>query len=187
MQVMLSTPSGSDEAGRGTTSTGRGQELRVFVDRGKAKLRVLVLRGGEGLQGHQVQADTAVEQSRHRPGQLAKRQKPDRVRQGHGGADCRCGNGRVCPAERSGKRTRDFTAADGSAESVVPQPRREHLRPGPSKLVWFLIQQDTQEEVVVDDDIHRVRSSEVGFVGGHSGGELGIAAGPFDRLAEEGS
>ena len=38
-----------DEAGRRTTSKRCVQELRVFVDRGKAKLRVLVLRRGAAV------------------------------------------------------------------------------------------------------------------------------------------
>ena len=139
---------------------------------------------GEGFEGHEVETNAAVDQLRHRPRQVTKRKKPDGVWQDRGCSYGGLRDGRVGPAERSGQGSRYRTAAERPAQPVVPQPGREDLRTGVTKRSWLFVEQDLQEQVVVDDYVHEETSGEIGLADRRLGGELGVAAGIFDRIAQ---
>lgn len=69
---------------------------------------------------------------------------------------------------------------------MVPQPGGEQPGAGAPEVGRFLVQQDAQEEVIVDDYVQgKPPSGQIGLFGGHLGGKLGVPTGRFDRLAEQ--
>jgi hypothetical protein len=69
---------------------------------------------------------------------------------------------------------------------VIPKARCEYAGSGESELWWLLVQQHSQKEVVVDNDVHGPGSGEVRFVAGDLGGQLGVAASLLDGVAQQG-
>ena len=75
-------------------------------------------------------------------------------------------------------------AAHGPAEPVIPKPGSEDPRTRDAEAGRFLIEQDLQQEVVVDDDLHGGGYASSGSSAATWADQLGISAGLLDRFAQ---